>query len=819
MMGSVLGFISAMRRILALLLLSCLAGFAAQEATEPVREELLGRMLALQLQHYHLNSKNRPINDEFSRDVFGLFIKRLDFQKRLLLKKDVQLLEAYRDKIDDEVISGRYTLPDLAWQILNENAKKVEVFCKELLAEEIDFEKPETMESDADKLDYCKDFEELKDRWRRDLKYRVINRYLGFLEREDTNDQVEAEKAKRSGSGNAVTEVQGKAPEATKLEPTRQSEELEMKLHFTPEDDARIDKELDAGKKTEIVTEAELPVLTPSTEVYRVLTPSTNLQMAAGAAPSGNSVAAVPAKPRVRPSDAELLKEARVKEGKNIALFLSRLIDTSREEHYSRYFNAFTAAFDPHTNYLDPEAKEDFNILMKKSLEGIGAVLQETEEGYTKVTKVVPGSASARQGELEAGDIILRVAPNGGEEDVDIANMSVKDVVKYIRGPKGTVVGLTVRKIDNRIKFISIVRDKVVLEDNLTKSTVIEEKTSGKPYGYIWLPDFYRDFQDPSQRSSTADVLREIEKLQKRSIQGMVFDLRNNGGGSLDEARSLSGLFIERGPIVQVKDSGQHIKILYDEDRSIAYTGPLIVLVNQYSASASEIMAAALQDYGRAVIVGTGNSLTGHTHGKGTVQQLIDLDKLAPRQYSHFDYGNLKVTIQKFYRINGLSTQFDGVTPDLLLPDDRSAIEAGERHLEFALPGDRISDAQYHKWKERAIDIGELRAASGRRVEKSEIFQLIQKRDARFLQKKAHTLVSLNIVDIRHELAASQEENREYRRIFGLDEKAAKNNGENEGAGIEDSSEDSQWIKGVIRDPYVQESISILGDMVGGRKS
>ena len=354
-------------------------------------------------------------------------------------------------------------------------------------------------------------------------------------------------------------------------------------------------------------------------------------------------------------SDEELWKEAEEKVAKRNRNFFNRLHQETLQDHYDRFFNAVTRAFDPHTNYMPPANKEDFDIHMRGSLEGIGAMLRE-EDGYIKVVSIVPGSASARQGRLQAEDIILGVA-QGEKEPVEITDMRLRDAVRLIRGPKGSVVRLTVRKSDGTKKVIAIQRDVVQIEETFVKSALMDGENGAK-IGYVMIPSFYRDFEKTrngsTARNSTDDTRIAIEVLKKQGISGLILDLRNNGGGSLMDAVDTTGLFIKYGPVVQVKNSYGNKRVLSDSDKSVTWDGPLLVLVNQFSASASEILAAALQDYGRAVIVGGA-----HTHGKGTVQTLLDMNDNIPLLHlkKYDDLGALKVTIQKFYRVNGGSTQ------------------------------------------------------------------------------------------------------------------------------------------------------------------
>jgi len=316
------------------------------------------------------------------------------------------------------------------------------------------------------------------------------------------------------------------------------------------------------------------------------------------------------------------------------------------------------------------------------------------EDGYIKVVSIIPGSASARQGKLEAEDSILEVAQKDGDP-VEITDMRLRDAVRLIRGPKGTEVRLTVKKPDGVKVVISLIRDVVQIEETFVKSVLLDAPAGGK-IGYIMIPSFYRDFEGTKNgnkaRNCTEDTRKAIEDLKKTGINGLILDLRNNGGGSLVDAVDTAGLFIKSGPIVQVKNSSGAQRILNDEDSEIVYDGPLVVLVNQFSASASEIVAAALQDYGRAVIIGGR-----HTHGKGTVQTLVDMNENIPTLHlrSYDDLGALKVTIQKFYRVTGGSTQYKGVESDIVLPSLFQYLKSGEQYIDYSLPWDQVDPVPF----------------------------------------------------------------------------------------------------------------------------
>jgi carboxyl-terminal processing protease len=377
-------------------------------------------------------------------------------------------------------------------------------------------------------------------------------------------------------------------------------------------------------------------------------------------------------------------REAREEVLKNMDELYIRIEELEYDDWFSTFLNSVVGAFDPHTTYMAPRIKERFDQDMSGKLEGIGARL--SKKGiYTHIFELVSGGPAWKQGELEAGDIILEVAQGDGEP-LDIVGMRLDDAIKFIKGKKGTEVRLTVKKkLDGSTKIISIIRDVVELDETFVKSSVVEK--AGEKYGIINLPKFYINFDDQNYRDSAKDMEKEIERLKEEKVSGLIVDLRNNGGGSLKTAIEIAGLFIDKGPIVQVKYRGEQPDVKNDIDPKTQWKGSVVVLVNELSASASEIFAAAMQDYKRAVIIG-GNQ----TYGKGTVQNILPINKFTKYQK---DLGYLKMTIQKFYRINGGSTQIEGVYSDIAMPSRYSYMNFGERDLEGALLWDKVPQANY----------------------------------------------------------------------------------------------------------------------------
>lgn len=662
------------------------------------RNRLIGYMISRQLPVMHFSDK--VMDDSLAEAAFSLYIKQLDYQKRFLLKKDVDQLSAFALYIDDNLKRGSITLPDTGYAILNERIVQVEKMVLEILAGRIDPHAKGSFESDPEKLDYVANLEELKERWRKILQIQLVNRYL----------------------------------------------------------------ELEEEQKTA----------------------------------------------KEKKNETELWQETYEKVAKSNKNFFHRLHQETLQDHYDRFFNAVTRAFDPHTNYIPPAGKEQFDISMRGSLEGIGALLRE-DDGLIKVVRIIPGSASARQGLLEAEDVVLQVA-EGAEEPVDVTDMRLQEAVRLIRGPKGSEVRLTVRKADGTKVVIPITRDVVQIEETFVKSALIDAPGGGK-IGYIFIPSFYRDFENNGQeggRNSSDDARAEIEKLVKQGVEGIILDLRNNGGGALVDAVEVTGSFIDHGPVVLVKNSNGSEKILRDERYGVDFDGPLVVLVNKFSASASEIVAGALQDYGRAVIMGDE-----HTHGKGTVQTIIDLNENIPmlqlRKYE--DLGALKVMIQKFYRVTGGSTQYKGVEPDIVLPSLFKHIESGERYLEYSLPWDSIDPVEYAPYGKH-LNLKKINERSQARVKADEAFQTITEESDKAVERSKDTLVAFDIDDVRAKL----EDARKARLKIGAYYKKYRDDEGEDDTFVADTAtpeaKQKEWLDEVREDPYVREASRVVLDIL-----
>ena len=515
-------------------------------------------------------------------------------------------------------------------------------------------------------------------------------------------------------------------------------------------------------------------------------------------------------------SFATIEKEAREKVLKDYDRLFERMEKLRREDRFSDYINSITEQFDPHTSYFSPNDKEDFDIGMSGRLEGIGARLQADGE-YTKVSEIVVGGPAWKEKNLEAGDVIMKVAQEG-QPAIDIRGMRLDDVVSKIRGKKGTKVILTVKKVSGTMQNITITRDEVLMDESFAKSVIIGQEGVLENIGYIYLPKFYADFDNNKGRFSFTDVAKEVEKLKKANVNGIILDLRNNPGGSLNDVVKMAGLFIEQGPIVQVKSRENEPYVMNDEDKSYAYDGPMVVLVNHQSASASEILAAALQDYKRAVIIG-GTS----TYGKGTVQRFVDLDRTVSVANNLKPLGQLKLTIQKYYRINGGSTQLEGVTPDIVLPDAFNYIKIGERENKSAMEWTKIAPARYSQNVFVINNMDDIKAKSKKRVETNPLFKAIDENAHRIKEQSDKKIYTLELDSYKKDMNSRKEQTKKFNALFK----------EIPGLSVENIPEDAKliqrdsasiarnqtFIKNIKKDVYIEEAMQVIKDLQTDRMS
>lgn len=665
------------------------------------KNTVITRLMIQALENWHYNQVR--LNDDFSQEAFALYLKRLDPNKRFLLKSDIDELRYYQKRIDDELEKGRFDLIETASSILKKRITNVRDYYQELLEHPFNFSEEESLELDPDKRDYCVDEEEQKELWRKSLKYRALLYYLSL------DDENEKSKSKKS----------------------------------------------------------KTPVFLSKLEV-----------------------------------------QAREKLSLSLKREFQMLLSETYGDQLEKYLNAITGSFDPHTTYFLPEQAEEFETELSGTLEGIGAILEADGE-YVKVNEIVVGSAAWRQGELKAGDLIMKVGQNRGEP-VDISYMPLNDVVKQIRGKKGTEVRLTVKKPDGRILVVPIIRDVVVIEEAYAKAAIINNQELNKKFGYIDLPSFYRDSRSNKGRSAANDVRILLKKLNSQEVNGVILDLRDNTGGSLDDAVAMSGLFFRNGPVVQVKNGAGHIDVLNDPDIDTVYSGPLVVLINSFSASASEIVAAALQDYGRAIIIGGPR-----THGKGTVQAFTDLDRFLTREFSILKpIGSLKLTTQKYYRITGGSTQMEGVVADLPLPYIYEYLK-GEKDLPNALPWDTISATYFRKWP-AGYNLKEIKAKSDQRVNSNSYFKLISEHVNNVMDQQENTSQSLKLTEVFKEQQLLKEEAERLKNLV-TERSYLKVTTINDFGYAKDQSaieKQNEWRKQIGVDPYIDEAMCVLADVI-----
>jgi carboxyl-terminal processing protease len=499
-------------------------------------------------------------------------------------------------------------------------------------------------------------------------------------------------------------------------------------------------------------------------------------------------------------------KEARSEVLKNMNELYLRIEELEHEDWFSTFLNSIVSAFDPHTTYMDPTIKVKFDQEMSGKLEGIGARLQK-KGIYTHIIELVSGGPAYQQGELEEGDIILKVAQKN-EEPLDIVGMRLDEAITFIKGKKGTEVRLTVKKkLDGSTKVINIIRDVVQLDDTFVKSSIVEK--NGKKYGLIDLPRFYISFDDANYRDSAKDMEQEIERLKEEGVEGLLIDLRNNGGGSLKTAIEIAGLFIKEGPIVQVKYRGEKPVIKNDTDSKVQWDGSLVLLVNELSASASEIFAAAMQDYKRAIIIG-GNQ----TYGKGTVQNILPINQFYP-DYKK-DLGYIKMTIQKFYRINGGSTQMEGVYSDISMPNKYSYMKFGERDLTDALPWDKVAQAVYKK-VDPYVNFSEVVNESKERISTDEKFKVINEY-AKWLKKnQENTSYSLSYKDFIKKSETQKKESEKFSSVFKYESNLTFNSPKYEDPLFKKDSvlekKRAGWHKALSKDIYVSEALTVLSKL------
>ena len=676
------------------------------------KDKFLLELISYVLEKGHYEPKE--VNDSFSSNVFDDFIDIIDPTKRYFLKSDIREFEKYRFMIDDEIRNTDIEFFNTVYERLMVRMEEAKDIYKEVLATPFDYTLDESIEIDYDEQDFAANKKELKERWRKQLKYNTLNVF-----------------------------------------------------------DNKVDNIIsDANQELGLDADAILAFNDIPSSVDKVITE----------------------------------EEAREVTKNTLDEFFDFVGDLERKDWFVQYLNTIVEEFDPHTFYFAPEEKEKFDIGMSGKFEGIGARLQKKPEG-AKIVEIISGGPVWRDQSLEVGDQILKVGQEG-EEPINIVGMRLEDAIKLIKGPEGTVVDLTVRKVDGTIETVSITRDVVELEESYAKSATID--AGDVKYGLIDLPKFYVDFEDYSERNAATDVAKELERLKEAGAEGIVLDLRDNGGGSLKTVVEMAGLFIKDGPIVQVRSSGQRKEVHEDKDERIQWDGPLVILVNELSASASEILAAAMQDYKRAVIIGSKQ-----TFGKGTVQNVIPLDGIV-RGNEHGDLGAIKLTTQKFYRINGGSTQLEGVKSDIVVPDRYSYIDLGERDQQNPLGWDKITPADYKVW-DGYIDFDDAVKKSKERMASNEQIKLIEE-NARWLKEQQdENLISLNYNAYVNKEQEAKKRSERFKSLRDYDSKLSFSSLQYEKELFTQDSvlreKRDRWHKDLARDIYVEEAVNVLKDL------
>lgn len=665
-----------------------LIGFAItnKKFSDPNKDRLLMEVVKYVVEKGHY--KKISIDDNLSENLYHSFIKQLDNQKRFFLKSDIREFEKYKYLLDDQIKEYDLSFFNLVYQRSKIRIEEAKSYYEELVNNKFNFNLNENIDLDFEKKEYARSKSEIKNRWRKQLKFSTLD--IATLKLGDTLSVI-------------------------------------------------------------------------NDRIYN------------------ESIAIVK---------------------KNTEDYFEFITDLDRDDWYSNYLNAFLTQLDPHTYYFQPEDKERFDVNISGKFTGIGARLTKTE-GNIKVVEIIIGGPVWKDKLLDVGDIIIKVAQEN-EEPVDIVGMKVDDAIKLIKGPEKSIVSLTVKKLDGSIKEVQITRALVELEELYAKSTLIEEDDIR--YGYISLPKFYVDFSNYKNRNSAEDVKNEIIKLKNNGIEGLILDLRNNGGGSLQSVVDMTGLFIEKGPIVQVKSIGNRKQVLYDRNSEIIWDGPLVVLINEMSASASEILAAALQDYERAVILGSKK-----TFGKGTVQNVIDLNKFISN--SDFDLGALKITTDKFYRINGESVQLEGVKSDVIVPDSYMHIFNGEKDEENPLAWDKIDPAMYNPWiNEGSLDFISSNAQS--RVNDNNYLKLISKRADWIEKQQKNKTIPLKFLTYQNYLDENKNKTKEFESLSkysnDLNFKLLKSEKDYIMSNKELLSNRNRWHKNLTKDIYISEGVNIL---------
>lgn len=503
---------------------------------------------------------------------------------------------------------------------------------------------------------------------------------------------------------------------------------------------------------------------------------------------------------------AYLEKEARRRVEGNMSEYLRRFKMRKKSDWFSLYVNTITTQYDPHTNYFSPKEKENFDLNISGQLEGIGAQLQD-QKGYATIVKLIVGGPAWKSKKIEVGDKIIKIAQNNDKESKNIIGMLLDNSIRLIRGMKGTKVRLTIQKKDGTMQEITLVRDLIEQEEVFAKSAILLDKGKGK-YGLIYLPEFYFNPNNKKARNAATDIRQQLEILKKENIQGLILDLRNNGGGSLETVVDITGLFVGKGPVVQVKSSDGKKEILKYKDSEAIWEGPLTILVNELSASASEILAAAIEDYKRGLVLGARQ-----TFGKGTIQTFYPLNRFV---VSGKELGALKFTTSKFYRINGSSTQLKGVNADVIIPSRYTYIKFGEKDQDNPLPWDSIPPIPYKTWKS-PVDLEQIKYKSNARIKADHNVQLLDEIAQILGQREKEKSVSLNWKKFKAEKKRREDQNKKYNHFKNYSNDLLISSTFTENPSLKQDSlfqeSKKEWYKNITKDIYIEEAVRILRDL------
>nr|WP_299421848.1 carboxy terminal-processing peptidase [uncultured Emticicia sp.] len=666
----------------------------------PSKNETILRYVGAMLEQGHYSPKK--IDDNFSKEIFSEFLKRLDPSKRILLEKDIAKLRKFETTIDDEIHGSPLVFFAAVDEIYKNRIIEAEEMYKQYIEKPFEFNKDDVLELDADKLDFATNDSEKKERWRKYLKWQTLDRYIEAQETQEKN------KAKQ---------------------------DLLVK------------------------------------------------------------------------SDQELEKEARAKVKKAMDKYFDRLRNKFDEnQRFAMLVNSITNEMDPHTDFFPPVEKRSFDERLSGRFFGIGALLQQ-EDDKIKIKSVTTGGPAWKSGEIQANDFIVKVAQATGEAE-DITGYTTDDAVKLIRGAEGTEVKITVQKADGTLKTVSMIRAELKLDETFARSVIIN---SGKhKIGLIDLPAFYADFQRPQAARCSQDVAKEVARLKAEGVEGIILDIRDNGGGSLQEVVNMVGLFIKTGPVVQIRDRAGRPSQMADNDASVLYDGPLVVMVNERSASASEIFASAIQDYKRGVVVGSSS-----TFGKGTVQRAFPVGGNGNGSGAG-DLGAVHLTLQKYYRVDGGATQLKGVESDIVLPGLYEAYKVREKDSPNALVWDEMPKASYQTWT-YAPDLVALQQKNQERLTSNSVFKEIKDK-TNILADNRKTARSLEIQKYKAQQKEVKDISTMVRNLTQLKDDLLIGNLSND---IETINSDSLkkdrndfWVKYLKKDIYLGETLNIMNDVI-----